>query len=407
MNSFTLLSGWLRAVLLLFGLILGGKSLGAQDLYVRGGVVHTMAGDPIRDGAVLVRAGKIVAVGPAASIPVPEGVSVLECAVVTPGLVDAHSVVGFAGWLNHDHDQDQLERSEPLQPELRAIDAFNPREPLIAWVRSFGVTTVHTGHGPGAVISGQTLIAKTRGDTVEQAVFVPRAMLAATLGEGATRSDKESPGNRSKAVALLRSELVAARAHMAKGAERDPDLRLEALGAVLRKEVPLLITVQRANDIMTALRIAREFDLNIVLDGAAEITTVLDEVRGAGVQVILHPTMKRSTDETENLSMETAAKLREAGIPFALQSGFEGYVPKTRVVLFEAALASSYGLSFRDALATITIDAARILGVEKRVGSLVPGKDGDLALYDGDPFEYTSHCTGVVIEGVVVSRESR
>jgi imidazolonepropionase-like amidohydrolase len=111
--------------------------------------------------------------------------------------------------------------------------------------------------------------------------------------------------------------------------------------------------------------------------------------------------------ETENMSFETAATLKKAGIPIALQSGYEGYVPKTRVALFEAALTAANGLSFDEALATITIDAARIIGAADRVGSLVAGKDGDVAIFDGDPFEYTTHCTGVVIDGVVMSDEPR
>ncbi len=119
--------------------------------------------------------------------------------------------------------------------------------------------------------------------------------------------------------------------------------------------------------------------------------------------VILHPTMSRAGGDAENLSMETASTLQKAGIPVALQSGYETYVPKTRVVLFEAALAAANGLTFDQALATVTIDAAKILGVDKRVGSLEAGKDGDLALFDGDPFEYATHVTGVVIDGVVVS----
>ena len=123
--------------------------------------------------------------------------------------------------------------------------------------------------------------------------------------------------------------------------------------------------------------------------------------------VIVHPTMQRAFGETENLSFETAAKLRHAGIPIALQSGYESYVPKTRVVLFEAAVAAANGLSFAEALGSITIDAARILGIDKRVGSLEVGKDGDIALYDGDPFEYTSHCVGVIIDGRVVSDTPR
>jgi len=126
------------------------------------------------------------------------------------------------------------------------------------------------------------------------------------------------------------------------------------------------------------------------------------------VPVIVHPTMRRSgMGETENASFETAAKLRAAGIPVALQSGYESYVPKARVVLFEAGVAAANGLSLEDALATITIDAARILGIEERVGSLQPGRDGDVALFDGDPFEYTTHCIGTVVNGELVSREAR
>ncbi len=382
----------------------------AQSLAVRGKVIHTAAGDPVVDGVVVVVDGKIRAVGPAAEVVIPDGFEILEAQVVTPGLVDAHSVVGLAGWLNVPHDQDQLERSEAMQPELRAIDSYNPAEPLIDWVRGFGVTTLHTGHAPGAVISGQTLIAKTRGRSVEEAVFVPRAMIAATLGEGAVRGEKKAPGTRSKAVALLRSELLRAQAYVAEREEKPDkgrDLRLESLGMVLQGELPLLLTVHRAHDILTALRVAEEFGIHLVLDGASESYLVLDELREAKTPVLVHPTMRRAWGEAENLSMETAGALLEAGIEVALQSGYESYVPKTRVVLFEAALAASNGLSFSQALELITIRPARILGIADRVGSLEVGKDGDLALYDGDPFEYTSHCIGVVIEGVRVSAEVR
>ena len=167
--------------------------------------------------------------------------------------------------------------------------------------------------------------------------------------------------------------------------------------------MPLLVTVHRHNDIMTALRIAEEFDIRIVLDGASEAYLLIDEIREAGVPVILHPAMARAGGERENLSFTTAAKLADAGIPVAFQSGYEGYVPKTRNILFEAAVTLAHGMSFDQALAAITIDAASILGLNDRVGSIEVGKDGDLALYDGDPFEYTSHAIGTVINGVHVS----
>lgn len=407
------MSSTARPLLALAALSLGATAPHAQDIVVRADVVHTMAGPPIEDGVVVVRGGRIAAVGRAGEVALEPGLRTLRAAVVTPGLVDAHSCLGLAGWLNVDHDKDELETSAPIQPELRAIDAYDAREPLIEWVRAFGVTTLHTGHAPGELVSGQTMVVKTRGKTVEQALVVPEAMVAATLGDDATRTGDQSPGTRAKAAALLRAKLVAAQEYAAKRAAAPEgeaparDLALEALAGVLARERPLLVTAQRARDILTALRLAEEFGFDLVLDGAAESYLVLDRIKAAGVPVLCHPTMTRAHGETENLSLETPAKLHEAGIPFALQSGYEAYVPRTRVVLFEAAVAAAHGLAFDAALGSITIEAARRIGVADRVGSLEPGKDGDLALYDGDPFEYTSHCVGVVIEGVIVSEGTR
>jgi imidazolonepropionase-like amidohydrolase len=374
-----------------------------------------MAGPAIRDGVVLLENGKVRQVGPAAEVAIPPGVRVLRGAVVTPGLIDAHTVVGLTGFLNQDQDQDQLDGGEPVQPELRAIDSYNPRERLLEWIRGYGITTIHTGHAPGALVSGQTMVVKTVGDTVEEAALKPVAMVAVTLGDDARPGDdKKSPGTRSKAVAMLRGELVKAREYARKrdipDAEKRPDrdLRREIFAAVLAGKLPLLVTVNRATDIDAALRVAAEFDIRIVLDSAAEAYLASDRIKAAGVPVIIHPTMRRAgMGETENIGFETAAKLRAAGIPVALQSGYERYVPKTRVALFEAALAAAHGLSTEEALATITIDAATILGVADRVGSLQPGRDADVAVFDGDPFEYTSHCAAVVIDGRIVAAEPR
>ncbi len=386
------------------------------QLAIRGDKLYTMSGAPINDGVVLMRGGKIERAGPASQVSVPSGYKLLRAKVVTPGLVDAHSTVGLSGYLNQPHDQDMLEKSAPIQPELRAIDAYDGRDRLVSYIRGFGVTTIHTGHGPGALISGQTMIAKTAYDNVERATIVPLAMVAATLGEGARAETGKSPGTRAKMIAMLREEFIKAQEYTKKrekpATEKDKDkdkeppareLRLEMLARLVKGEVPLLITVHRANDILSTIRLGQEFHLKIVLDGVAEAYLVLPEIKASGYPVILHPTMYRSDGDTENLSMITATKLRDAGIPFALQSGFEGYVPKTRVILFEAGIAAANGLSFEEALASITTSAAKIIGVWDRVGSLEPGKDADVALYDGDPFEYTTHCTGVVIDGQVVS----
>ncbi len=477
------------------------RAADAPPLAIRAKSLHTMAGPAIRDGVVLIRDGKIERVGAAVDIRIPDGWRVIDAEVATPGLVDAHSTVGLTGYLNQDQDQDVLERSESIQPELRAIDAYNPQERLVEWVRGFGITTLHTGHAPGEIVSGQTMIVKTWGATVDDAIVVPQAMIAATLGDWATKDGGKSPGTRSKAVSMLRAELMRAQAYLKKrdaaskpenkpdasqgatdqapgaaepGSDRaanrsaaqaaangepprkrkpiepggkpkiadpsvelpsedddktantttasapadsekkddrtppDRDLRLEALGRVLNREIPLLVTVHRAHDIMTTLRLAKEFDIRIVLDGAAESYLVIDEIKAAGVPVIVHPTMMRAgRGTTENASMETAALLHDAGIPIAMQSGYESYVPKTRVVLFETGIAAANGLSFDEALYSCTLGAAKILGIDRRVGSLEAGKDADVALYDGDPFEYTTHCTGVVIDGRVVVEGAR
>jgi imidazolonepropionase-like amidohydrolase len=313
-----------------------------------------------------------------------------------------------------------------VQPGLRAIDAYNAREALVEYVRSFGVTTIHTGHARGELVSGQTMIAKTRTTTVEDAVMHPVTAVAATLDPSALKSGGSSPGTRAKAVSMLRQALIDARAYAETHAKweagegeaadgddakkKSPparDLEKEALASVLAGEVPLMVTANRSQDIAGALRLAEEFGFRLWLDMGAEAYTLVEEIKAAGVPVILHPTMYRAFGETENLSMATAATLADAGIPVAIQSGYESYVPKMRVILFEAAVAAAHGLGAERALAAITITPAQILGIDDRVGSIEVGKDGDLALYDGDPFEYTTHCIGVVIEGEVVSHEVR
>lgn len=400
-----------RLAVTTLALVFAGAALG-QDIAVRADRLHTGVGDVIADGVVVIEDGVISAVGTAGSVDIPEDMELVEVPVATPGLVDARSTVGLSGAMNQPHDQDQLERSAAMQPELRAIDAYNPRERLVEWLREHGVTTVHTGHGPGEIISGQTLIAKTYGDTVDDVVLNPAFAISATLGQGATGHSRKSPGNRSKAVAMLREQLIKAREYVEKrdgpdGDDSGPsrDLTLEALAAVLGREMPMVIEVHRHNDIMTALRLADEFEFDLVLAGASDAHLLTDEIKTAGVPVVLHPTMARAWGGSDmaNFSFTTASKLIEAGIPVSLQSGYEGYVPKTRVVLFEAGVLLGYGVEPAEALEMITLAPARMLRIDDRVGSLEVGKHGDLALFDGDPFEYTTHVIGTVIEGRRVS----
>ena len=378
----------------------------AAQIAIKGETVYTMAVGPIKNGVVLTENGKITKVGTASTISIPSNYKVVEAKVVTPGLIDAHTVIGLAGYLNQPHDQMQVERSSPMQPELRAIDSYNAQEELIKWVRSFGVTTIHTGHAPLALISGQTMIAKTDGKNVDEATIVPTAMIASTIGNASRNQDGKAPGTVAKQAAMLRQMLTKAKNYgKKKGFSRN--LQLEAVKKVIDREIPLLITAHRAQDIMTAIRIAKEFNIKIVLDGVSEAHLLTKEIKESGFPVILHATMIRAGGDTKSASMEAAAKLKRAGIPVAIQSGYEGYVPKTRVILFEAGVTVAYGLSFEDALATITINAAKVLGLDKKIGSIEVGKDADIAMYNGDPFEYTTHCIGTMINGKIVSKTVR
>ncbi|MDR9364428.1 MAG: amidohydrolase family protein [Balneolaceae bacterium] len=395
----------------LFGLITVALSAASgfltttdAQIAVQGETVYTVSGEAIQNGIVLINNGVIEEVGSEDEVDIPSDYERHEAAVVTPGLIDARTVVGLAGYYNQDHDQDQLETSNAVQPELRAIDAFNAREFLVNYLMEEGITTIHTGHAPGAVISGQTMIAKTSGETVEESLVDSTTTIAVTFGPSID-NNYDSPGTRAKAVAVLRQNLIEAREYADKraaGEDQSRNLKMEALADLLDGKIRALVSAHRAHDIMTALRIQREFDFPMILEGASEAYVVLDEIKEADIPVVIHPLMTRPSGERKNVDMETPAKMKEAGIPFAFQSGYESYVPKTRVARFEAAIAAANELGFESALHALTLGAAEILGIDDRVGSIEEGKDADIVLYDGDPFEYVTHIEGVIINGEIV-----
>jgi imidazolonepropionase-like amidohydrolase len=383
----------------------------SKRLLVLAGRLHTVSHGVIENGAVLVEDGKIMAVGPRGKVTAPPGTPTLTAAVVTPGLIDAHTTVGLSGGANVAADQDQDEKSDPNQADLRVLDAFNPDEGLLEYVRREGVTTVHAVPGRANVISGQTGIFRTAGRTAEAMTIRFPAGILVNLGEAAKKTyPGKLPTTRMGTAALLRSAFTQAanyeRKKKAASADKQPpaNAKLDALGLALAKKVPVLFAAHRADDLATALRLAREFGLDARLELATEGYLIADELARSKAPVVLHPTMQRVGDsmETMHSCLANAGVLAKHKVPLAIGTGFEGYVPKTRVLRHEAAVAAVHGLGHARALRAVTLDAAKVLGVDATRGSIEKGKLADLVLYDGDCFEHATHVTYTILEGKVV-----
>jgi imidazolonepropionase-like amidohydrolase len=379
----------------------------ARHFAIHAARIDTAAGPAISDGLVVVQDGRIAYVGPRDGHDLPAGVPVVRAAVVTPGLIDAHTVVGVSGFYNNPADQDQDEMSDPNQADARVLDSFNPNEPLLRFALEHGVTVLQACPGRSNVIAGQAGIFRTHGTTVDaMTIRFPSAMMF-NLGEIPKRAyPGKAPATRMATAALIRNALTSAANFKTKRAAAKPDavpdrnLKLEALGDVLDQKFPAIFSAHRADDIETALRIVQEFRLTGQLDLATEGYLMLDAIARAQTPVLVHPTMQRiSTPETMNSTLNNAALMSGRGIPVAITSAFEGYVPKTRVPLYEAAMAAVNGLGYNRALRSITVDAARILGIDRDYGTLERGKVADLVLFDGDPIEYATHVTHVMMDG--------
>lgn len=401
-----------RSAIVLVLAVVAAWSARAETLVVDADVVYPVGAASIENGRVVVEEGRIAAVGPADATPVPEGATRLRAAVATPGLVDPHTSVGLAGLYNVMADRDEDERSGPNQAGVRALDAFNPDEPLLRYQLEHGVVLVQSSPGPANVIAGQAGIFRTHGPTADAMAVRPVSALVFNLGElpKETYSEKKkAPLTRMGVAEMLRSALLDGREYAAgrtraersgKGKTPDRDLGREALARAAAGDLPAIFVAHRADDIVTAIRIAREYNLRFALAGATEGYLVADAIRAAGAPVLVGPVMERvGSPETQNASYENAARLARAGIRIAIRSGYESYVPRSRLVLWEAAIASVNGLGFDAALRAITLGAAEVLGVDDRFGSLEVGKSGDVVLFDGDPFEYTSHVSAVVANG--------
>jgi imidazolonepropionase-like amidohydrolase len=390
-----------------------GKPNGsARRLAVLAGRIHTVGAGVVRDGVILIEDGRIAAVGTRAELRIPPETPILTAAVVTPGLIDAHTSVGVSGGANVQADQDQDEKSDPNQADLRVLDGFNPDEGLLEFIRREGVTTIHTVPGRTNVIAGQTGVFRTAGRTAEGMVLRFPAGILVNLGESPKSTyPGRLPTTRMGTAALLRSAFTQARNHArklaaGKGPDKQPpaNARLEALGLALERKVPVLFAAHRADDLVTGLRLAREFGLDARLELATEGYLIADVLAKAGAPVVVHPTMQRvgSSMETLHSSLMNISELSKKNVQVALGTGFEGYVPRARVLRHEAAVAAVNGLGREKALRAITLAAAKILGVEKSRGSIEKGKAADLVLYDGDCFEHATHVTYTILEGKIV-----
>ncbi len=360
-------------------------------------IEHALLKQPGR-GVIIVKDGKILRVhqGPADIKNMP----VYKAKYVTPGLIDPFCAVGLSGAWNIPADQDQDETSDPNQADLRVLDGFNPREPLLEFLQANGTTVVHATPGRQNAIAGRSGVFRTDGNTVDAAAVTPVAAVLVNLGEV---PKGKNPTSRMGVAALVRKNFAEAQAYAAKPpAAKNP--KLEALLPALEGKVPVYFAAHRKDDIQTALRIAAEFKLKPVIALGTEGYRMMDELKKAGVPVVVHPTMQRAASSMETLHSFTgsAAVLDSAGIPVTICTGFEGYVPKTRVLRHEAAMAVAAGMDKDRALRAITINAAKLLGIDKEYGSIEVGKVADLVLYDGDPFEHTTHVTRTIMRGKVV-----
>lgn len=375
-------------------------------LAIINGRVMTITRGELEPGVVLIEGKKIKAVGQDLSIP-PEA-QVIDASgwYVMPGMIDAHSHLGVLGepWIwSHD---DVNELVDPVTPHLRAIDSLNPDDVAFKEVVAAGITTVYTGPGSGNVVGGTGIAIKLRGVSADEMVIPNTEGMKMALGENPKRvygrDQKKSPATRMGNAGLLRESLVKAENYLNKKPDGERDIRLEALSRVLTRQLKARIHAHRADDILTALRIGEEFGLDVVIEHATEGYKVADILAEKQAPCVVGPMlMGRSKAELQEVNIRNAALLVEAGVKIAIQTDATS---ETRWLPIEVGVAIREGLPEEEAFRAVTINPATIIGVQDRLGSIEPGKDADLALFDGHPFEVRSRCRMVLIDGEVVHR---
>ena len=371
------------------------------------GTLHTaVSPEPLR-ADLLVEAGKIAAIGSA-----PAGEAAVDCSgmQIFPGLVEAHCHTGLHGYAVGYEGRDYNEGNEPVSCDLRAIDAFNPLDEVLERARRAGVTCLAAGPGSADVLGGTFVAVKTVGRCVDDMVVKEAVAMKCAFGENPKKRYRtKSISSRMTTAAKLRGALAKARDYIRKleeaetkgGSRPDFDAGCEALLPVLRGEIPLKAHAHQANDIMTAIRIAKEFGVKLTLEHCTEGHLIAEEVARAGVPVAVGPTMTAaSKPELANKTFDTPGILDRAGCPVSIIT--DAPVIQQEYLALCAALAAKAGMDPFHALQAITINPARHLGIADRVGSLEVGKDADLVVTDGDILNPMSNVKAVYIDGEAV-----
>ena len=376
------------------------------------GTVHTMEGLTIPGGYVDIRGDKIAGTGPMEECPKSWEGEVFDAqgGHIQPGFVDAHCHLGMFGDSTGIEGDDGNEATDPCTPHLRAVDAVNPMDRCFQEAREAGVTTVLTGPGSANPISGQFAALKTNGRWVDAMVLKAPAAMKLALGENPKltyHERHETPTTRMATAAIIRENLAKAveyREKLERAAQDeeedkpDYDAKLEALLPVIRGELPVHIHAHRADDMATGIRICKEFGLKYVLVHGTEGHLIPDLLAQEGAGVITGPSLTdRSKPELANLTIENPAILARAGVPVAICTDHP--VIPIQYLPICAALAVRGGLEPEEALAAITIHPARLAGLDKRVGSLEPGKDADIVVTTGHPLDWNGKVRYVFIGG--------
>ena len=382
-------------------------------LFIKNGNIFTMAGDIIEGGSILIKDGKIQEVGKDLVAPLDAEIIDGDGKMVLPGFIDAHCHIGMWEEGMGFEGSDGNEWVDPITPHLRAIDAINPMDVAFEEAYMGGVTTAVTGPGSANVIGGMSVAIKTYGKRVDDMILKEPVAMKIAFGENPKRvyeSQKRPPITRMATAAILRETLFKAKSYMEKKelAKDDPskmpefDIKMEALTKVLKKEIPLKAHAHRADDIFTALRIAKEFDLDITLDHCTEGHLIADYLAEEGKGAIVGPTLSnRSKIELKNLTFDTPKILHEAGVKVAITT--DSPVIPLHYLPICAGLAAKSGLDEMEALKAITINAAEIVGIDDKVGSIEVGKDADIVIYDGNPIKDIDCKTyATIINGEVV-----